>query len=64
MALSWFKVDDSYPDHPKTLMVSLEASGLWVRCAAWTSHYHTDGFIPYSVMIRYGGTDEIAGDLD
>lgn len=61
--MSWFKVDDSYPDHPKTLMVSLEASGLWVRCAAWTSHYHTDGFIPYSVMIRYGGTDEIAGEL-
>lgn len=61
--MSWFKVDDSYPDHPKTLMVSLEASGLWVRCAAWASHYRTDGFVPYSVMIRYGGTDQIAGEL-
>jgi hypothetical protein len=63
MRVSWFKVDDSYPDHPKTLMVSLEASGLWVRCAAWTAHYGTDGFIPYQVMLRYGGTDEIAGEL-
>ena len=50
--MTWFKVDDGYAEHPKTLEVSLAASGLWVRCGAWASKYGTDGFIPQKTVWR------------
>jgi hypothetical protein len=50
--VTWFKVDDGYAEHPKTLEISLAASGLWVRCGAWASKYGTDGFIPQKTVWR------------
>jgi hypothetical protein len=50
--ITWFKVDDGYAEHPKTLEISLAASGLWVRCGAWASKYGTDGFIPQKTVWR------------
>lgn len=50
--MTWFKVDDGYAEHPKTLEISLAASGLWVRCGAWASKYGTDGFIPQKTVWR------------
>ncbi|MDN5979988.1 hypothetical protein [Bifidobacterium mongoliense] len=50
--MTWFKVDDGYAEHPKTVEISLAASGLWVRCGAWASKYGTDGFIPQKTVWR------------
>ena len=48
--MTWFRVDDGFHDHPKTLAVSLAASGLWVRAGSWCGKQLNDGLIPESAL--------------
>jgi len=48
--VTWFRVDDGFHDHPKTLAVSLAASGLWVRAGSWCGKQLNDGLIPESAL--------------
>ena len=48
--MTWFRVDDNFHDHPKTLAVSLAATGLWVRAGAWCGKQLNDGLIPSSAL--------------
>lgn len=48
--MPWFRVDDSFAFHSKTLMAGNEAIGLWVRAGSWSSQTLTDGFIPDHVL--------------
>jgi hypothetical protein len=41
-----FRVSDGFPDHPKTLGLTLEAIGLWTLAGCWCARYLTDGYIP------------------
>lgn len=57
--MTWFKVDDSLPDHPK--MVRLQsikgwqgALALWTLAGAWASRHLTDGVIPSAIVARLG----------
>jgi hypothetical protein len=42
----WFKVDDKAYGHPKFLMCSTQAIGVWTLMGSWSSEQLTDGFIP------------------
>ena len=43
--MPWFKIDDGFWSHPKTLQLSDGALGLWVRAGSWSMHHLTDGCI-------------------
>ncbi|QNE90289.1 hypothetical protein H0194_04750 [Corynebacterium incognita] len=54
--MSWFKVDDSFYDHPKFLDVPNAAIGLWAKSGAWCGKHLTDGVIPASQVKLFKGT--------
>jgi hypothetical protein len=48
--VTWFRVDDGFYSHPKTLAVSLAATGLWVRAGSWVGRQLNDGIVPESAL--------------
>ena len=44
--MTWFKIDDAFWAHPKTMSLSPEAIALWVRAGSWSCQQLTDGIIP------------------
>lgn len=61
--MAWFKVDDGFHDHPKVDDLSLEATGLWLLCATWSSRHLTDGVVPVSRIRKLGGTPDMCSEL-
>jgi 5-methylcytosine-specific restriction endonuclease McrA len=65
--VTWFKVDDSFHSHPKTLQAGNVAIGLWIRCGSYCAQHLTDGFVPADVALMYGSTSAakklLAADL-
>ncbi|GAA3144657.1 hypothetical protein GCM10010466_39700 [Planomonospora alba] len=49
----WFRVDDGLHGHPKVVMLSLDALGLWTRAGSWASFYLTDGFVPEEIVREF-----------
>lgn len=43
--MTWFKIDDGFWSHPKTMALSAEAVALWVRAGAYSCQHLTDGHI-------------------
>lgn len=59
--MTWFKVDDSLPDHPKVVRLQTMkgwqgALALWTLAGAWASRHLTDGLVPEVIVGRLGGT--------
>lgn len=52
--MSWFKVDDGFWSHPKTLALPPAAIALWVRAGAWSCQQLTDGFVPDHALVMFG----------
>jgi len=57
--MTWFKVDDSLPDHPKVLRLQTMkgwqgALALWTLAGAWAAKQLTDGRVPASIVGRFG----------
>lgn len=50
--MTWFKVDDSFYDHPKVFDAPDCALALWVRAGCWSARNLTDGFVPASLPAR------------
>lgn len=50
--VTWFKVDDSFHSHPKVMMTSPAALGLWVVAGTWSAANMTDGLVPAPVLPR------------
>lgn len=54
--MAWFKVDDSFREHPKVLAIPparrYPAVGLWTMAGDWCAKYTTDGLIPHDVVMR------------
>lgn len=48
----WFKIDDSFYDHPKTFDAPDCAVALWVRAGTWSARNLTDGFVPTGLPAR------------
>jgi hypothetical protein len=57
--MSWFKVEDGFHSHPKVRQAGNAAVGLWLRCATYSAHYLTDGYVEESVARQYGTRREI-----
>lgn len=52
--MTWFKVDDKLHDHRKARAAGKAAMGLWVLAGSWAADHLTDGFIPASILSRWG----------
>lgn len=56
--MSWFKVDDKLHDHRKVRIAGKSAMGVWVLAGSWAMANETDGFIPETVLSRWGTTKD------
>jgi hypothetical protein len=50
--MSWFKLDDHFPDHPKILAAGGDAAWLWVCGGCYCARHLTDGLIPKAAVPR------------
>jgi hypothetical protein len=51
--MPWFKVDDSFYDHPKVWDAPDCAVALWVRAGSWSARNLQDGFVPARMPARF-----------
>jgi len=51
--MTWFKVDDSFYDHPKVFDAPDCAVALWTRAGTWSARNLTDGFVPTGMPARF-----------
>lgn len=58
--MTWFKIDDSFYDHPKVFDAPDCAVALWVRAGAWSARNLTDGFVPAGLPARLCDDPETA----
>jgi hypothetical protein len=61
--MSWFKVDDGWWSHPKTLQLSDAAISLWTRAGSWSCQHLTDGRITDPVLKVLGGSKRAVDEL-
>lgn len=50
--MTWFKVDDSFYDHPKVFDAPDCAVALWTRAGTWSARNLTNGFVPAGMPAR------------
>lgn len=50
--MSWLRVDDDFPHHPKVMALSAQAVALWLAACCWSSRYETDGHLPSEIVKR------------
>lgn len=48
--MSWVKLDDNFPDHPKLVRVPDSAFRLWVSAIAYCNRHLTDGLVPTEAL--------------
>ncbi len=58
--MTWFKVDDSFYDHPKVFDAPDCAVALWTRAGCWAARNLTEGFVPSSLPARLCGDPDTA----
>lgn len=58
--MTWFKVDDSFYDHPKAFDAPDCAVALWTRAGSWSARNLTEGFVPAALPARLCGDHETA----
>lgn len=52
--MAWFKVDDKLHDHRKARAAGTAAMGVWLLAGSWAADNLTDGFIPATILTRWG----------
>ncbi len=50
--MTWFRIDDSFYDHPKVFDAPDCAVALWTRAGTWSARNLTDGFVPAKMPAR------------
>ncbi len=50
--MTWVKLDDQFPDHPKVIAAGPQAGWLYICGICYSARYLTDGFVPASVVPR------------
>lgn len=58
--MTWFKVDDSFYDHPKSFDATDAAIALWTRAGCWSARNLTDGFVPTGMLARLSQNPDAA----
>lgn len=66
--MPWFRVDDSFCDHPKVLALSAsphchEALALWLMAGTWSAKHLENGAVPVMAVKRLGASVEAAEAL-
>jgi hypothetical protein len=61
--MTWFKVDDNFWSHPKTVALSTHAVALWVRAGSYCGNHLTDGVIPRYILPMLQGDADAATEL-
>ena len=61
--MSWAKLDDQFPDHPKVVGLSDSAFRLHVSAICYAARFLTDGGLPAGVAGRLGGSAALLGEL-
>jgi len=61
--MTWFRVDDGWHSHPKTVGVSLAARGLWASAGSWCAQHLTDGLVPRKMLAIWGAKPRHACEL-
>ena len=61
--MTWVKMDDRLPEHPKVIGLSDKAFRLYVTSICFSSANTTDGEIPRAALARLAGTPKLAGEL-
>jgi hypothetical protein len=56
--MPWFRVDDTFAMHDKTIAAGNAAIGLWTRAGSWSMQQLTDGFVPDAVLKTLGTPKE------
>lgn len=51
--MTWFKIDDSFYDHPKVFDAPDCAVALWTRAGTWSARNRTDGVVPAGMPARF-----------
>lgn len=63
----WFRMDDSFPSHPKVLGIPrrdrLAAIGLWTLAGGWCAKQLTDGYLAKHMLEEIGGSQRLAATL-
>lgn len=62
--MPWFKVDDKLHDHRKARKARKAAMGVWVLAGSWCMDNLTDGFVPESVLPRWGNKHDARALVD
>lgn len=50
--MTWVRIDDQFPDHPKVAAVGPQAAWLHVCGLCYAARYLTDGFVPDAIVSR------------
>jgi hypothetical protein len=64
--VSWFKLDDQFPHHPKVMKVGPAAAWLYVAGGCYCARYLTDGKIPKATvptLTTLADVDQLAASL-
>lgn len=61
--MPWFRVDDGFAFHPKTIRATNAALGLWVRAGSWCGANMTAGRLPAGMVGTLGGHKRDARSL-
>ena len=62
--MTWVRLEDSFPEHPKILGLSVPAKWLIVEGLCWCNRNLTDGFIAAEAAPRLGATKKLIGELE
>lgn len=54
--MTWFRVDDGFWSHPKTIALPAGAVALWVRAGSYCGKHLTDGYVPETMLPMLQGT--------
>jgi hypothetical protein len=57
--MPWFRLEDSFYNHPKVTRAGNAPAGLWVRLGTYSAQYLTDGHIPADIAHQFGKPREI-----
>ena len=61
--MTWFKVDDGFWSHPKTLALSPSAIALWVRAGSYCGKHLTDGYVAAAILPMLQADQDAADEL-
>ena len=61
--MTWTRLDDRFPEHPKVVGISNAAFRLHVTALCYASRYQTEGHLPPAALRVIGGRKQLVQEL-